>query len=665
MEINEQDEGQPLMKDLVLLLCWLYRGCADACFEHVVVAAAHYDRTNASLALRTRLLDAQAAAKARWLPAGLVVVVENDVVERSRIEVERRGLAYARNGGYPGHGFELGAWRWAMSETLPHRDVCADAVVYLVQDSMVMNAPPLAHPPANLTATRLFSFDGTKGLAGVPRSEDHWVPEAETAFARAGSDPALARSRSRRFPGAFGPNLVGTYAAWRGLLERGFFDMLAVRSKLDEQRSERIVGLFLAVVLGDEGSIGGDYLLVQRPSRVIRAKLPFVKTMAHKARSRDQLHRSLISAPKGGLDKPWANRLRCLEAWQANASRPTLTFVDDERSCGLGCRFLRLAAALVAALDAGRRLALSPSSRWHFGRHADYFEPLPLSDIRLTLPDRHPHHINEWTAPDDVPHEAVFTRASLDNFWHFYRVRRGRRCRHPCLDGLDQCEQAALAAVYLARPNRRLTEAAANVSMEPPYAAVHIRRGDKQRERKGPALSVSAYADALKRFPDLSRVWLMTEDPRVAEESQSMGWHLTEFSRTGKPEATTEDIGAVALNSLVNLEVAVNASAFVGADDSTWFRFVLMLAMGRSGRKPRVSSLASGFWTKGGFGNCFWRPDACVSPGGLCNVTTQLSSLWLVLLVVAAQSKAYSGPTAALAAAAFPTLKLRKASRDT
>ena len=160
--------------------------------------------------------------------------------------------------------------------------------------------------------------------------------------------------------------------------------------------------------------------------------------------------------------------------------------------------------------------------------------------------------------------------------------------------------------------------------MEPPYAAVHIRRGDKQRERKGPALSVSAYADALKRFPDLSRVWLMTEDPRVAEESQSMGWHLTEFSRTGKPEATTENIGAVALNSLVNLEVAVNASAFVGADDSTWFRFVLMLAMGRSGRKPRVSSLASGFWTKGGFGNCFWRPDACVSPGGLCNVTTQL-----------------------------------------
>ena len=51
----EQDEGQPLMKDLVLLLCWLYRGCADACFEHVVVAAAHYDRTNASLVLMLKV----------------------------------------------------------------------------------------------------------------------------------------------------------------------------------------------------------------------------------------------------------------------------------------------------------------------------------------------------------------------------------------------------------------------------------------------------------------------------------------------------------------------------------------------------------------------------------------------------------------------------------
>ena len=64
-------------------------------------------------------------------------------------------------------------------------------------------------------------------------------------------------------------------------------------------------------------------------------------------------------------------RLRCLAAWQANASRATLTFVDDERSCGLGCRFLRLAAALVAALDADRRLALSPAGAWHFAQRCE------------------------------------------------------------------------------------------------------------------------------------------------------------------------------------------------------------------------------------------------------------------------------------------------------
>ena len=60
----------------------------------------------------------------------------------------------------------------------------------------------------------------------------------------------------------------------------------------------------------------------------------------------------------------------------------------------------------------------------------------------------------------------------------------------------------------------------------------------------------------------------------------------------------------------------MNASAFVGADDSTWFRFVLMLAMGRSGRKPRVSSLASGFWTKGGFTTTSRVGPTRVSPGG-------------------------------------------------
>ena len=85
--------------------------------------------------------------------------------------------------------------------------------------------------------------------------------------------------------------------------------MLSVRSKLDAQRAERILGLFLTVVLGDDGSIGGraaacgfldgakrtrrrHYLRVQRPpkSKALRAQLPFRKVMAHSVRSRDQWH---------------------------------------------------------------------------------------------------------------------------------------------------------------------------------------------------------------------------------------------------------------------------------------------------------------------------------------------------------------------------------------
>ena len=267
---------------------------------------AHYDRTNASLALRTRLLDAQAAAKAAVLPAGLVVVVENDVVERSRIEVERRGLAYARNGGRS--RARLSSWvpgAGRMSEILPHRDVCADAVVYLVQDRMVMN---VAHPSRihqqNHTATRLFSFDGTKGLAGVPRSEDHWVPEAETAFARAGSTPSRGRGRggSRAPSGRRRRHLRSLARTPRASASSTCWPCAPNSTNSGPSAS------------WDSSSRSCSATTVHRrrlpprpapePRRLFAPRRPFVKTMAHRRRTidDDQLHRSLISAPKGGLD---------------------------------------------------------------------------------------------------------------------------------------------------------------------------------------------------------------------------------------------------------------------------------------------------------------------------------------------------------------------------
>ena len=56
--------------------------------------------------------------------------------------------------------------------------------------------------------------------------------------------------------------------------------------------------------------------------------------------------------------------------------------------------------------------------------------------------------------------------------------------------------------------------------------------------------------------------------------------------------------------SLVNLFVAIRAAGFVGADDSTWFRLLVVLAWGATGTKPRVARLGpSGFWRKGGSQN--------------------------------------------------------------
>ena len=266
-----------------------------ACKTHVVVAAAHYQRDNASQALMQHILSLQREAREKWLGPfeSLFLVVENDDDAYSRAPVEAAGLSYARNEAYPEFGFELGAWRWAVTRVLPGADVCDDAVVYLTQDSLIMNRAPMPHPPpASFVATRVYSFDGTKQLLGVPRSERHWQPEAAAAFSRVAGGPDAAISPKKTFAGCFGPNVVGLWSAWTRLASRGFFDMMRVRKKLDEQRSERVLGLFLqrdGDVL-DNSSIGGDYLRAQHPSRSFVADLPFLKIHGYKTRSNERWH---------------------------------------------------------------------------------------------------------------------------------------------------------------------------------------------------------------------------------------------------------------------------------------------------------------------------------------------------------------------------------------
>ena len=271
---------------------------SSACVEHAVVLAAHYDaRSNASLEFRDEIFALHEAARSTWMPRGLVLVVENDAIALSARAAAKRGLAYARNRDYPSYGFELGAWRWALREELPRLNLCDDAVIYLTQDSLVLNDSPLDYPPRNLTSTRIYSFDGLKPLLGVPRKERHWAAAAAEAFRSVqGADFDRRVSRETGFAGCFGPNLAGTYAHLRSLLRRGVFDMMRAKTKLDEQRSERILGLFLErdAATRDAGAVGGDYLKAQRAKTAEaarRAKLPFRKIHGYSTRSRERWHR--------------------------------------------------------------------------------------------------------------------------------------------------------------------------------------------------------------------------------------------------------------------------------------------------------------------------------------------------------------------------------------
>lgn len=330
------------------------------------------------------------------------------------------------------------------------------------------------------------------------------------------------------------------------------------------------------------------------------------------------------------------SRAACFAAWQANASAPMLTFVDDERGCGLGCRFLRLTAAFIAALDAEAILGLSPASSWYYagdcgaGGHECYFDRLTprASNVSLSLGARRHSHPDEWAGPGPlVGARAVFTRGSLDKFWAAYRTRRGRLAGHACLRGVaDPCEQSAAAAAYVLRPNGFLRGEVAKVSTPPsPFVAMHVRHGDKAAERAAGAreAQLGDFVDrAASAFPEARHVWLMTEDPAVVAETArfpNLTFHYTAFDRTNRPEhgLAPGDARRLAVNSLVNLFVAIRAAGFVGADDSTWFRLLVVLAWGATGTKPRVARLGpSGFWRKGGLGSCFWLPNALDAASG-------------------------------------------------
>jgi hypothetical protein len=180
-------------------------------------------------------------------------------------------IIYARNDAWvSGYGFELGAWRWAMRHVLPSLGLVQDALVYFVQDSLRLALPALPYPPpAAFQAAPLLSFPGLPpgerdmGVGDLPvrdekgrklDGEGTWAAVAAAAVGRVRGAPPMDPHAVGPFTGCFGPNMLATWAAARSLMARGFFEMLKVRSKVDEQISERLIGWLLSHALLDDSA---------------------------------------------------------------------------------------------------------------------------------------------------------------------------------------------------------------------------------------------------------------------------------------------------------------------------------------------------------------------------------------------------------------------------
>ena len=153
----------------------------------------------------------------------------------------------------------------------------------------------------------------------------------------------------------------------------------------------------------------------------------------------------------------------------------------------------------------------------------------------------------------------------------------------------------AQAIAFLVRPNGAvLTELEARRAkvfgrseLPPGTISVHVRHGDKHIEAQEiPNEAYEKEANYLRaRFPDLlsSSIYLSTEDPGTVDffteaRSWSVGFMLVE-RKPDKSKSTTEyaqQFGPTEemLNSLLSLQLALEADAWVGTLSSNWCRLI-------------------------------------------------------------------------------------------
>jgi len=225
------------------------------CLTHALVHATHHDTAKSPL-LET-ILNSLETTMATYLPHGrnAVLLVDNSEVAEVRQHIEisclRRGFHYARNSYLAlGYGFELGAWRHAVTHMLPTLPLCDDGLLYFLQDSLLLSSPPLPYPPPRgFGAASIFSFRGNISVGGGV-SLKNMQGAARAAFANVAGNVSSDVHGFTNFTGCFGPNFVTTWRHARSLRDRGFFEMMPIRHKVtkyppfSEQVSERVIGLF-------------------------------------------------------------------------------------------------------------------------------------------------------------------------------------------------------------------------------------------------------------------------------------------------------------------------------------------------------------------------------------------------------------------------------------
>lgn len=228
----------------------------DGELTHVVVVASRFGNSDGSLI--EAMIQRQRHVRTFYLPAGrnALVVVDNNSPSAAATVLasacQRADLVYTRNEQWAlGFGYELGAWRWAILKELPRLLLAREALVYLTQDSVTLSETALPFPPpSGFGAAMLLSFrtEGNRrpiSLLGLPQNASAALESSaiRAALATVRDAPAVP-SDMPRFMSCFGPNLLVTWQTARRLEERGLFEMLRVRTKLDEQVSERVVGFF-------------------------------------------------------------------------------------------------------------------------------------------------------------------------------------------------------------------------------------------------------------------------------------------------------------------------------------------------------------------------------------------------------------------------------------